>query len=217
MNQLPALFRVAIIGLLACLITACATSSQVNSVWTDPDATPTIYRNVVVFGVASQSTVRRAYEDNFATALTASGVSARSSHTLVSDKSLKRPAQIKRALSGAKADGLIVTHLVPEASQDTVPAARAASVPASYRRFDRYYNQVYADVARPDYYAGCESLRLETNLYDAQRENLIWSGRSQPLDPNSDQTISQIIAEVIAQLRRDGLLAGAVATKTSFE
>ena len=212
---MPPVFRAAVIGLLTLLTTACATPSRVTSVWTDPGAQPTQYRTLVVFGVASKTKVRRAYEDNFTTALTAAGVSARPSHTLVSEKSLRRTAQIKRALSGADADALIVTHLIPEAAQSAEPAARATSIPDTYRRFDRYYSQVYSDVARPDYYTGYQSLRLETNLYDAQRETLVWSGRSQPLDPNSEQTISQVIADVIAQLRRDGLLAGAVATKAS--
>lgn len=212
---MPPVFRAAVIGALTLLTTACATPSRVTSVWTDPGAQPTQYRMLVVFGVASKTKVRRAYEDNFATALTATGVSARPSHTLVSEKSLKRPTQIRRALSGANADALIVTHLIPEAVQTTEPAARATSIPDAYRRFDRYYSQVHSDVARPDYYAGYQALRLETNLYDAQRETLVWSGRSQPLDPNSEQTISQVIADVIAQLRKDGLLAGAAATKTS--
>ena len=214
---MPPVFRAAVIGVLTLLTAACANQPRVTAVWTEPGAQPTPYRTLVVFGVASKTKVRRAYEDNFTTALTAAGVSARPSHTLVSEKSLRRTAQIKRALSGADADGLIVTHLIPETTPSTEPAARATSIPDTYRRFDRYYSQVYNDVARPDYYAGYQALRLETNLYDARSEALVWSGRSQPLDPNSEQTISQIIADVIAQLRKDGLLAGAVATKASSE
>jgi hypothetical protein len=62
-------------------------------------------------------------------------------------------------------------------------------------------------VTSPGYYADYQALRLEANLYDTGRATLVWSGRSDTLDPNSEQTmISEVIAAVIEKLRADGFL-----------
>jgi hypothetical protein len=62
-------------------------------------------------------------------------------------------------------------------------------------------------VTAPGYYANYRALRLETNLYDAGRASLVWSGRSDPLDPSSEQTmISEVIDAVIGKLKADGFL-----------
>jgi hypothetical protein len=62
-------------------------------------------------------------------------------------------------------------------------------------------------VTAPGYYTNGKPLRLEVGLYDAGRATLVWSGRSDTLDPSSEQTmISEVITEVIGKLRVDGYL-----------
>jgi hypothetical protein len=200
------ILRAVIIGLLALLLAACSTGG-VTSIWTDPGGTPSPYRNLVVFGVANHAKVQRAYEDNFIASFKAIGVNAQPGQTLAPALTAKWSKAIQKALARSGADGIIITHLVAESIKDAEPPTRATSIPDSYKRVAPYYTQVYSDVMRPGYYSDYQRLRLETNLYDAGKATLIWSGRSPPLDPNSEQTtIRQVIADVIAQLRLDGYL-----------
>ena len=201
----PACSAVAL-GLLTLLLAACSTGGSVNSIWTEPGGAPSPYRKLAIIGIANKASVQRAYEDNFIGALKAIGVTASSGQAVAAAAERKRDQAIRKALERSGAGGILVTHLIAEPDRDAEPPTRTTAIPEAYRRLDRYYSQVYRDVMTPGYYADYQKLRLETNLYDAKRETLVWSGRSQPLDPNSERTIGQIIAEVVAQLRRDGYL-----------
>jgi hypothetical protein len=185
------------------LLTACTTG--VNSVWIKPERTATPYQHLIVIGVANQAKVKTAYEENFIQAFTVAGLEARPSTALILKR--KREKNIQKALLQAGADGLLITHLSAEPVKSTTPPPlRAATVPDSYQQLLPYYQQIQRDITSPGYYSNYQELRLETNLYDAKTGALMWSGRSQPLDPDSEQTISQVMNQIITQLRADGLL-----------
>jgi hypothetical protein len=198
--------RILFIALLAALLSGCATS-RVSSVWSDPSHTATRYHNLIVFGVTNNRKVRRAYEDNFVSRLADIGVHAHPGHDLVADASLSRIVRMTEAISKTGADAIIITHLVKDAPQEPPPSARLGRLPGHYHNLVPYFSQVYEDVCRPGYYKGAESLRLEVNLYDAKGERLVWSGRSEQLDPKSEQTtIRGVIGEVVGQMATDGYL-----------
>ncbi len=200
---MPLAFRAVAIGLLTLMTAACSTGG-VNSIWTEPDGTPLVYRNLVVVGIANSATVQRAYEENFILELKQIGVNGR---PLAPAEDASWSEAMRKTLARSGADGIIITHLIAGSAKEVEPPARTSVIPASYQRIAPYYSQVYRDVMRPGYYADYQTLRLETNLYDAKKDKLVWSGRSRPLDPNSEQTtISQVITEVISQLRMDGYL-----------
>lgn len=199
-------FRAVTIGLLALSMVACA-PGRVSSVWTAPQASVVRHQSLIVFGVTSSPKVRRAYEDNFVARLRELGVKARPGHELVSDQELGLLVRMTEAVSKSNADAVIITHLITDTHQTRPPALRINQVPAHYHNLVPYFSQVYLDACGPDYYVDFQALRLETNLYDAKSERLIWSGRSEQLDPSSEQTtISEVISEVIAQMSADGYL-----------
>jgi hypothetical protein len=193
-------------GLIALLTVGCA-PGHLSTTWVEPGATPTRYKDIIVFGVAANPTVRRAYEDNFVEALKGAGVQARAAHTLLSDRDIGRSRAVQEAVGRSGADGVIVTYLAGE-DPDAVPSGtRTHVVPSVYGRLYPYYGRVLSEVAAPGYYANYRALRLETNLYDAGRATLVWSGRSDALDPSSEQTmISEVIAAMIEKLKSDGFL-----------
>ena len=57
------------------LVAACASTSLVNQ-WKSPEYTGAPLRKVLVLGVSEQPSVRRVFEDEFASRLTAAGVNA---------------------------------------------------------------------------------------------------------------------------------------------
>lgn len=204
---MQSVIRPIVIGLLAVLMTACAATGPVSSVWTQPGQTPRQYERLVVFGVTNSPKVRRAYEDNFAKQLQTLGITATAGHELVSDRNLGRLTRLTEGYAKVKADGVLITHLVTDEPGERAPVARLGTVPDHYRHLVPYFSQVYEEVCTPGYYSDPKSLRLETNLYDAKREQLVWTGRSPRLDPNSERTtISEVIEDIVAQMRRDGFL-----------
>ncbi|MBV5310421.1 hypothetical protein [Chromatium okenii] len=196
-----------IIGIAPLLLTACATNG-VNSIWLKPEGVPAPYQHLIVLGIANHPKIQRAYEDAFVQAFKAQGLTARSSEALVPALNPKRSKTIQTGLLRAGADAVLVTHLVAEPTKSAEPLpVRVNTVPEVYRQLAPYYQDVYFKVMRTGYYSGYQELRLESNCYDTKTGALLWSGRSQPLDPNSEQTIGQVMAQVVMQLRDDRLLA----------
>jgi len=194
------------IGIAPLLLTACTTNG-VNSIWLKPDGLPAPYQHLIVLGIANSTKIQRAYEDAFVQAFKAQGLKARSSEALVPALNPKRSKSIQTGLLRAGADAVLVTHLVAEPIKSVEPPPlRTNTIPEVYRQLAPYYQEVYRKVMRTGYYSGYQELRLESNCYDAKTAALIWSGRSQPLDPNSEQTIGQVMTQVVMQLRRDHLL-----------
>ncbi|SDY38406.1 hypothetical protein SAMN05421644_1576 [Allochromatium warmingii] len=203
---LPVVIRPVLIALAAIVLTACA-SSPVSSVWTSPNQSLKGYERLVVFGITNSPKVRRAYEDQFVAQLQARNVQVRAGYELVADRNLGRLARVTEGYAQIKADAVIITHLVTDEQPAIKPEARLETVPNHYRHLIGYYSKVHEDVCAPDYYRDLKSLRLEANVYDAKREQLVWSGRSQPLDPHSEKTtIGQVVEEIVEQMQRDGVL-----------
>jgi hypothetical protein len=201
----PARLAVAF-GLVAWLAGGCV-PGPLTSTWTKPGASPRQYRDLIVFGVATNPTVRRAYEDNFVESLKGSGVKARAAHTLLSDRDVGRAKAVQEAVGRSDADGVIITYLAVDNSDSAPTWTRTHVVPGVYDLLYPYYGRVLSDITAPGYYADYQALRLEVSLYDASRASLVWSGRSDKLDPSSEQTmISEVIAAVIEKLRTDGFL-----------
>ncbi len=196
-----------LLGLCALLLAACATQPPVTSVWTTSRQIGHPYQRLVVLGVSISPKVRRAYEDNFIKQLVSQGLNAQAGHDLIPDRNLGRINRVMNALGRAKADAVIIVHLVADKARGSKPSARIAAVPDHYHTLIGYFSAVYTQIRAPDYYNNPQGLRLEVNLYDLKQERLVWSGLSRLLDPNSERTtISQVIGEIIAQMGRDGVL-----------
>ncbi len=206
----PVLTSIALVmlALLSALLGAgCSSTTQLTSTWSDPAAAPRPYRNLVVFGIAANGNVRRAYENNFVAALQARGIKARGGHGLLPEGGLGDAKSIKRAVGQSGADGIIVTHLVGARAQTVFVPPRSYVDPNLYGSLYPYYQRVYGYVTEPGYYANYPVLQLESNLYDAARQKLVWSTRSETMDPGSETTtIKGVIAAVTQGLATAGYL-----------
>jgi hypothetical protein len=197
----------AIALLLPVLFVAGCSSTRIASSWSDPGRPAKSYRTLLVFGVAAKEKIRSAYEDSFVTALKDRGVQARAGSDLLPSGSLRDVDAVQRAVARSGADGVVVTHLVGETARTVLVPLRSYTDPQLYGRLYPYYGSVYDTVTQPGYYARYPVLQLETNLYDARRETLVWSGRSETMDPGSDgTTIAEVIGAVIQALAEAGHL-----------
>jgi len=201
----PAL-RAAVVFLLALLAASCATS-QLTSTWTEPGRTPKPFKDLVVFGVAANETVRHVYEDSFVAALKARGVRVRPGYSLLPEGGLGDVKTVRKAVEFSGADGVIVTYLAGQNAETVHVPARNYVTPSLYGGLYPYYGLVYDNVTEPGYYARFKLLQLETNVYDVARQKLVWSGRSQTLDPRSEQTtINEVVELITGALAQAGFL-----------
>ena len=70
-----------------------------------------------------------------------------------------------------------------------------------------YYTRVHDDVYTPQYYTSYKVYELVNNLYDVESGALIWSARSETLDPTDvGKEIKNLVRILIDDLRRRKLL-----------
>jgi hypothetical protein len=182
------------LGLAALAITAvasCAAPTQLVSSWTDPAAAEHTYQKVVVVGATPQTTIRRLYEDTFASELQSRGMTAVPSYTFAEGKLTNEVVAAKLEELGA--DGIIVTRLVDkEQTQNYVPGT-------TYGGWYGYYGAGYG-YSSPGYSYTSKVYRIETNLYDVQNNKLAWSGITETTLLSGDSPEIEIRPQIAALL-----------------
>ena len=105
---------------------------------------------------------------------------------------------------------LTVSLINTESETRYVPGARSyAPFPyyGWYRGFYSYYSYWRPSFYEPGYYVTDKKYFMETNLYNVETNQLIWSAQSETIDPGSiDQFAKSYPKVLVGQLIKDGLL-----------
>jgi hypothetical protein len=200
---------------LALTVAACSVKTTMVTSWSAPGATANV-KKVLVLGISQDTSIRRAFEDDFAAKLRSRGYQAVAGYTWVPDAS--KFDQV--ALSGRiKAEGVthvLVTRLVGKKTVTTETPAMVTTVgyapygPGYYGSWGTYYSVGYGTVVTPGYTTVNDVVTLETNFYDATKDKdaLVWSGQSETwMDQGSSQSrIDSVIGAVVWEMRSKGLI-----------
>ena len=189
------------------LLGGCA-SSKITGEWKDPQLGNKKYSHILVIGVAKQPDRREFYEDEFAKQLASQGVMAIASHTIIPRDKMQDKDAIKKSIQGLQIDGVIVTRLQGIKQQKQVPHGRTYQVPYGYynNMYD-YYDSSYSLAPAVSYADTEEYLQLESNLYDAETEKLVYSIVTDTfIRQKFDSRIKAYIETVVRQLKSNNLL-----------
>ena len=185
------------------LIVACA-STELKQTSMDEAYRGKLLSNILVIAITDKKDARRSFENKFVVLLKATGIDAVSSGDgipIPADQKLEKDAILK-AVEKFGNDAVIITHLVGVEKTEVYNPA-----PRSYTGYYGYYDNVYGNVHGRGYYSTTTIVRLETNLYDAKTEKLIWSGQSKTWNPDTDRQVNdEVIKEVIQDLQKNKLL-----------
>lgn len=163
-------------GALASLLaTACSTTApQIKSVWKDPAYKAHPHR-IMVIGMAREPLQRRIFEDEFVAQLRELGADAVASYTVLSDAKMDDRAAVAKMVTEQVPDTVLLTRLVSRKSVKTYMPGTVYYRPAYYGKWRDYYHHGYDAIVTPGYVARFEYALMETNLYDARTEKLIWA------------------------------------------
>lgn len=173
--------------LIAALLTACGTT-QLKSVWKDPSYQGHPNR-IMVLGVAKSPVKRRIFEDEFVRQIRAHGAEAIASYTVIPDNKDGDQALLAKTVKEQGADTVLIARMV---SKKTVKVQVPGTVyypPRPYGKWRDYYSFGYQAVYMPGYVAEEQYALVETNLYDARNDNLIWAATSETEVDGSDQNL----------------------------
>jgi hypothetical protein len=163
--------------------------------------------NILVIGVADKEETRRRFEERFVAALKSAGVGAFGSTDAVAippDRKLPKEA-ILEAVAGNGGDAVIITRLV-DIQRKEAYSRLAPEAAGFYGQYGYLYNAVHD----PGYSTERTTVWLETHLYDAASESLIWAADSKSINVESAR---QVIGDVIAAAVKDLLASGVVAPR----
>ncbi|WP_145718954.1 DUF4136 domain-containing protein [Chitinophaga japonensis] len=205
---------VALTGLI--LLFACTSTTHITGAWKNPEVKPAAqgYDNIFVAAMSRNVNVRTQVENALAAAL-----STYDKRTLKSidyfaprfQETLPSREAMLQKIRTAGADAILTTSLIDKQSETRyVPGtAGYAPVPAFgwYRGFYAYYAHWYPVMYSPGYYVTDKTYFIETNLYDADSEQLLWSAQTETVNPGSlDRFLQDYPEAVLTQMKRDGLL-----------
>jgi len=180
---------------VALLLSACA-STQLTSVWKDPSY-QTRPAKILVIGLAKSPLNRRLFEDEFVRQLEAHNTSAIASYTVLTDAQQGNQADIAKKVAELGADTVLITRLVSKKVVQVYVPGTPYYPPPYYDTWPNYYAYGYRYMYTPGYIANDEYAVIETNLYDAKTDKLIWAASSETGINDSDKNLIKSYIKVM--------------------
>ena len=183
------------------ILTSCATT-KLNSVWRDDNYSGKIKR-VLVVGVIKRPALRRFFEQEFVQQLKARGTDAVAGFTVLPPDEEVDKNLIASKLKELDADGVLITSLVDMKTIETYIPGEVYyehayyAPPVHYREWDSYYSRSYRAFYKPGYTVKDEVVIMETNLYEAGSEKLVWSALSETFVEGSSNDLTRSFVQVM--------------------
>lgn len=197
--------RLVLIAGAALLLASCATSTQFNAQWLNPEAGNRLpVRNVLVIGISRDSTARRIYEDAMVAQLAARGVKAQPAYKSLPQDGPAPQSAIEKAVRDAGADAVLVSRTVSVTNEVRVSPGMVMGPPAGFGwgGFYGFYHGMWSSAyAIPPNVYTVQNVVVDTRLFDAKDFMVLWSGSSTTNPTSSMQTtISEFAATLVTAL-----------------
>ena len=199
-----------------CLIfTVSCSLTNLNAVWKDPQYQGGKLKNVLVIGGSTNQVVRRIFEDEFSAKLKTRGTDAIPSYRIFPDEKDLDKAAIESKSRELGIDSMLIARVVDtKTKREITPAPYNSYYRDTYfynwpNRNSRFYSGSisarYYDDQR--YYSEYEVVNLETNIFDTQTGNLIWSALSDTVvGGSSELEVSSIVEKIMKNLSENQLI-----------
>ena len=189
---------------VAALVAAGCTPNTLVSEWKSAGYTGRPFDRVLVLAASSDPEIRRVYEDAFVQELAAMGVTATAAHAVIQADGEVPSERIVEAVGEVHADAVLVTRMIGKerkvSSYAPTPLQAGAKV-----EFYAVYQAGMKSQTPPSY--GYEVYTLETSLWDARDEALIWFSSSQTFQPGNAPGAAKDLADIVVRaLRQQQLL-----------
>lgn len=202
--------------MFAILLTGCGSATQITGTWKSPEVSaPAQYNRIIVAALSDNAVARQTVEAHLQTRLQEHGITATKSidilpPALMRDGKTTADALLNK-IKGDGHDAILTVALVNTETETRYVRGSTTYTPmtrfAWYGTFRGYYTYWAPTFYDPGYYREDKVYFLETNLYDANTEKLLWSAQSESYSPSSLQSFSEKFAEItVTQLQKDKVI-----------
>ena len=177
-------------ALLAAIIGSGCASTQIVSVWKDPELGRVAFRKVLVVFQHADPAIRRALEDEMARDIP----NAQPAYTLFSDTEVGELDRVKARVRAEGFDSAVIMRIVSVEREVSYRPGRVHAVPAFYNEFWGYWGNGWRAVYDPGYLRSDRIVTIATNVYSVGDDKLVWASQSETFNPAS---LRGAIGEVI--------------------
>jgi hypothetical protein len=197
-----------ILAIALAFVSAGCSATQIVSQWGNPEYVAARFSRILVIGVSSQPSIRRAFEDEFVARLDAAGVDAVPSYRFIPEDGRVDEARLQEAVRRANADAVLVTRLVRVDKKTQVSPGVYYPAPALGMGFYDGYSAAWLGYYEPPRIYQYDVYISETSLYDMTKNQLVWAGTLETKAPhNLDTEIKHYVNTVVKALKSRHLLA----------
>lgn len=200
---------VCVLALAACKTTTATSFSQS---YRNPGYEETVFKKVLVIGVAQDAPSRKAFEDALASAIANEGGTAAPSYAVLPNDEKLSEDELHAVIERDGVDGVLVTRLlsIEKATESYTPPKKYNNPQTryypggwgygyGYGGFYGFYGTTYAEAHTPGYFDTSTTLKLETNLYSVATNELVWTGQSETIDPDSIEDARASVTQAVAK------------------
>jgi hypothetical protein len=195
MRAIAFVISLVLVALGAAILASCASTTEINGVWVNPEAGKRApMNNVLVIGINRDSTARRVYEDAIVAQFAARGIKAQPSYKLLPELGAVPPPDIETTVRNAGVDAVLVSRTARVSTDIRVTPGHSYG-PAG---FHGMWGGAFSTA--PNIYT-VQNVEVESRLFDVKDLTLLWSGSS-TTNPTSSmqQTITQFATVLIKAL-----------------
>lgn len=210
------LIRLITVFLVMLQLWSCSPSTRITGSWVKPSARGQVMSGKTLFiaSLTRSMELRTKLENALAEQVAMRNIKAVKSTTQFSPdfyQELPSEKQLISQIRNTGADAILAVSLIKKESKSRYVPGTGSYSPYPYYPwyggFYSYFNYWRPMLYEPGYYVTDKTYFLETNLYDIESNQLIWSAQSQTLNPGSIDNFARSYPKVlIAQLVKDGLL-----------
>jgi len=193
-------------------LTGCSTSRIVHS-WQSPSLPLKKYDKILVVGLLrdTDQALREKMENHLVDDLKGRGYNAISSFKEYGPKSFEglTEAMVLRRMYESGVDGIITIVMLDKKSEVYYNTDRMLKSPdvLFQRRFWGYYSSVYDRIYEPGYYAELTKYFWESNFYEMEYKELLYSAQTESFDPRSAERLAHEYGKIIvADMAKQGIL-----------
>ncbi|WP_116545336.1 hypothetical protein [Pontibacter virosus] len=200
-------------------IVGCSSSTQILGSWKSPEIEAQNYQRVVVAALTDNVLARQEVENDLQAQLKMRGIQATRSIDLFPPSATAKAGPdvnvlIERMKDGGH-DAILTAALVDEQTETRYVPGNMGYRPMTrfiwYGSFRGYYNFWHPTLYDPGYYTEDKVYYLETNLYDVNTDQLVWSAQSKSHSPRSLRKAASQFAELTVQkMTEDNVLPSVV-------
>lgn len=193
---------------------ACKPATEITGTWKNSRVPSATYEKITVAALTNNINAKTTVENDLEAALAAEGIKVSKSSNLFPPNFTNDNSDKEKMLSkfrDAGADAILTISLIDRETETRYVPGAYSYDPVNrynyYGAFWGYYSFWYPRIYTPGYYTTDKTYFIETNLYDINTEELIWSAQSETYNPTDLASFSRdFAATIVKKMKDDNLL-----------